>query len=251
MFNKEEIKAFVIKLGQKWFFPDFSNKVTWYVVTLGASVVLAPTPLKLVISNFIIETFNLKYGEVLTLADMGNTSADYWLGFALITIALVHNVFSKWLVLQEELLSREELERQKKVDSRLFSEFICMLPSTSGAAHFLEQYDFGGTFDLEKFQPIDTFVYDWNCPEKSFLDESLESIKMEFWYKSRELSILIARKTGPTRNGRQSVVPDEYRREYNIPEEYAQDIRLLNAKATELFQIHQKLVLHSRQKLTC
>lgn len=251
MFSTEEIKTFVVKLGRKWFFPDFSNKVTWYVVTLGASVILAPTALKLVVSNFIIDSFNLNSGELLTLAEMGNTSADYWLGFSLVSIALAHNVFSKWLILQEGVLTKVDADREKEVDRNLFNNFIELLPSSSGAAQFLELHDFGGTFDLDRFSPIDSFIYDWNCPEKSFLDKSLESIKTEFWAKSRELSILIGRKTGPTRNGRQSVLTDEYIGAYNIPEEYEEDIRLLNQKATELFQIHQNLVKQCRQKLTC
>ncbi|MBE3671496.1 hypothetical protein BOO25_21545 [Vibrio navarrensis] len=251
MFSKQEVKAFLIKLGRKWFFPDFANKVTWFVVTLGASIILAPIPLKQVILNFLIESFNLNSGELLTLAELGSTSADYWLGFALIAIALAHNVFCKWLVLQECIQARADSEKAKEVDRKLFSEFISLLPSTSGAAQFLEQHDFGNTFDLSRFHPIDQFVYDWNCPEKTFLDESLESIKMDFWNKSSELSILIGRKTGPLRSGRQSVLTEEYLGAYNIPEEYEEDIKLLNQKATDLFQIHQKLTSQCRKKLVC
>lgn len=154
-------------------------------------------------------------------------------------------------MLQEGIQVRINSERVKEVDRKLFNEFICLLPSTSGAAQFLEQHDFGNTFDLSRFQPIDHFVYDWNCPEKSFFDESLESIKMDFWTKSRELSILIGRKTGPVRSGRQSVLTDEYLRAYDIPKEYDDDIQLLNKKATELYQIHQNLVKQCRQKLAC
>ncbi len=251
MFSKQEVKTFLIKLGRKWFFPDFANKVTWFVVTLGASIILAPIPLKQVILNFLIESFNLNSGELLTLAELGSTSADYWLGFALIAIALAHNVFCKWLVLQECIQARADSEKAKEVDRKLFSEFISLLPSTSGAAQFLEQHDFGNTFDLSRFHPIDQFVYDWNCPEKTFLDESLESIKMDFWNKSRELSILIGRKTGPLRSGRQSVLTEEYLGAFNIPEEYEEDIKLLNQKATDLFQIHQKLTSQCRKKLVC
>lgn len=251
MFSKQEVKTFLIKLGRKWFFPDFANKVTWFVVTLGASVILAPMPLKQIILNFLIESFNLNSGEKLTLAELGSSSADYWLGFSLIAIALVHNVFCKWLVLQESIQTHIDSEKEKEVDRKLFNEFIALLPSTSGAAQFLEQHDFGSTFDLSRFHPIDQFVYDWDCPEKRFLDESLETIKMDFWAKSRELSILIGRKTGPLRSGRQSVLTEEYLRAYNIPKEYEEDIKLLNQKATELFDIHQNLTLQCRTKLVC
>ena len=83
------------------------------------------------------------------------------------------------------------------------------------------------------------------------MDESLESIKMDFWNKSSELSVLIARKTGPFRSGRQSVLTEEYLGAYNIPEEYEEDIKLLNQKATDLFQIHQKLTSQCRKNLVC
>ncbi len=255
MFSKEEIKAFVVSLGKKWFFPDFSNKITWYAITLGGSVILAPIPLKVVIANFMINSFNLNSGGLLTLAEMSNPSADYWLGSALIAIALAHNVFSKWLVFEEKELSRARDEKQKeiqiKTDARLFREFIELLPTSAGAAQFLEQHNFWNTFDLAQFKPIDVFIYDWGCPEKSFLDESLELTKNEFLNKSRDLSNLIGQKTGPTRTGRQSVVPDEYLGEHNVPKQYHDDVTILNKKATELFNLHQKLVRQCRQKLMC
>lgn len=74
---------------------------------------------------------------------------------------------------------------------------------------------------------------------------------MDFWNKSRELSILIGRKTGPLRSGRQSVLTEEYLGAYNIPEEYEEDIKLLNQKTTDLFHIHQKLTSQCRKKLVC
>lgn len=251
MFSKEEIKGFVISVGRKWLFPDFSNKVTWCVVTLGGSVILVPTPLKVIFANFIINSFNLNNGELLTLAEMSNSSADYWLGFALIVVALSHNILSKWFLFEEKASLRADNDKRIETDSRLFDEFIELLPSSSGAAQFLEQHNFWNTFDLERFHPIDTFIHDWDCPEKSFLDESLESTKVEFLNKSRELSELIGLKTGPTRSGRQSVVPDEYRTEYNVPKQYQDDIEMLNQKATDLFNIHQRLVRQCRQKLMC
>lgn len=251
MFSRDEIKSFVISLGKRWLFPDFSNKVTWFVVTLGGSVILVPIPLKVVVSNFVINSFNLNSGKLLTLAEMSNTSADYWLGFALIVIALVHNVFSKWLMFEEKMSLRAKADKQIETDSRLFGEFVELLPSSSGAVQFLEQHSFWNTFDLARFHPVDAFIYEWDCPEKIFLDESLESIKMEFLDKGRELSGLIGQKTGPTRSGRQSVVPDEYLGEYNVPKRYQDDIEMLNKKATDLFNIHQKLVRQCRQKLKC
>lgn len=251
MFTKEEIKVFIVEIGKKWFFPDFSNKITWTVITLGTSIILAPMPFKLIFFNFLIDTLDLNNGSNLKLADLGGTSADYWLGFSLVALALLHNVFSKWLNIQDRISDRHDVDRARDIDRKLFHDFITLLPSSTGAIQFLEQHDFGGTFNLEVFQAIDSFVYDWNCPEKSFLEETLEKIKTELWNKSKSLSMEIGRRTGPVRSGRQSVVTDEHLQDFNWPAEFDDDIRFLNAEATELFELHQVFVKQCRDMLMC
>lgn len=251
MFTKKEIKEFIVKLGNKWFFPDFYNKITWYVITLGAGIILTPTPLKLLFYNWLIDSFNLNSGNNISLAAVGKTSVDYLLGFSLILLALLHNIFSKWLIHQSDLTRSLDKERVYAVDSALFQEFLIILSTNSLTIKMLEEHDFGNTFDLESLSDLQTFIYLWNCPEKSFLTSDLEVKKMLLWHKSQDFSKLLSRISGPTRNGRQSVVPDNNRSDWDWPKEVDDDVKALNSMATEAFKLHQDLVKEVRHVLKC
>ena len=251
MFKKEEIKEFIVKIGSKWFFPDFSNKVTWYVVTLGAAVILTPGPLKVLISNWLIDVFNLNYGEYVKLKDVSNTNADHWLGFGLIFISLLHNVFSKWLIFQDTLMTQIDADRGRETDIKLFNEFMSKLPSGSWTVELLKNHDFGNVFKIEEIAEIDRFVEFWNSPDKSFLNESIEVKKYALWEKGREFSRLISQSTSPTRQGHQSVVPDEYRNRDDWPKRYDDEIKMLNDTATEVFNLHQDFIKFGRKTLKC
>ena len=251
MFTKEEVKEFVIKYGKKWLFPDFYNKVTWYVVTLGAGIILTPTPFKLVVYNWIIESFNLNSGNTLTLSEMGPSTADYWLGFALIISALLHNVFSKWLLHQNDIQDRVKAEKVSEVDEVLFKDFLEVFPSGSRSAYLLETHDFGNSFSIESLKDIDKFVDEWNCPEKSFINPELEDIRKELWNKSHEFSWLIAKKSAPTQGGFQSVVPDRVKSDWDWPERVDNDVKAVNEMASEVFLLHQGFIKSMREALKC
>jgi len=251
MFTKEEVKGFIIKQGNKWLFPDFHNKVTWYVVTLGAGVILAPTPLKIVFYNWLIDSFSLNSGINMSIADMGETSADYSLGFGLILSALLHNIFSKWLIHQRAITNNLEKEKIYSVDSVLFQKFITLLPTNSIAIKLLEEHDFENTFDFEYLSNLHTFLYLWNCPEKSFLTKELELRKILLWNKAQEFSHLLGRKSTPTGSGRQSVVPDENRKDWNRPKNVDDNVKAVNKMATEVLELHQDFVKVVRQVLKC
>lgn len=251
MFTKEEVKEFIIKFGKKWLFPDFYNKVTWYVVTLGAGVILTPTPFKLMAYNWLIDTFNLNSGETITLSEMGSGTADYWLGFALIAMALMHNVFSKWLLHQGDIQERVKSKQAGEVDKVLFKEFLQVFPSGSRSAYLLETHDFGNSFSLKSLDDIDTFVNEWNCPEKEFINKDLEAARKDLWNKCHEFSWLIAQKSAPTHTGLQSVVPDRVRGDWDWPEWVENDVKAVNEMATEVFKLHQSFIKTVREALKC
>ena len=251
MFTKEEVKKFIIKYGNKLLFPNFYNKVTWSIVCLGSGVIVTPTPLKLVIYNWLIESFNLNSGQLITLADMNANSADYWLGFCLIIAALIHNILSKWLLNEDVATKRKESERITEVDKALFQEFLEIFPSGSRSSYLLETHDFGNSFRLESLHDIDKFVNEWNCPEKKFIDPKLESLRHDFWTKCNEFSWLLAEKSSPTAVGMQSVVPDRHRDDWNWPDWVENDVKAVNEMASEVFKLHQEFIQVMRLALKC
>ena len=59
-------------------------------------------------------------------------------------------------------------------DRTLFNEFILLLPSSTGAVRHLKEHDFGGSYFDYLHDPLKKFHYEWNQPEKEFLNKAIE-----------------------------------------------------------------------------
>ncbi len=251
LFSKDEIKEFAIKYGKKWFFPDFSNKVTWYVVTLGAGIIVTPVPFKMMFYNFLVDTFNMNSGIHFTLPELDSGSADYIVGFGLVFVALAHNLFSKWILLQDSISGKKSSEKINEVDHKLYQEFLELMPSNSNALYILEQHDFGSSFERKLLRVIEQFVYEWDCSEKQFLNQELENHRKVFWNKCNEFINLLSKTTSPTSGGFYSVVSDRMLNSLDRPEWLENEIKEINSKASEVFIGHQEFIKQMRQELKC
>lgn len=252
MFTKNEIRKFILKLGKKWFFPEFSNKITWAAISLGVGVVLTPTPFKLMLYNWLVDTFNLNSGNYFLLSELSSGAADYWVGFALIALALAHNLCSKWLQLTHEKSINQDKTAAIEADKALYEKFIETIPSGSRSIHLLQPHDFGNSFSLDSLSEIEKFVSEWNCAETKFLNEELEQLREALWNKSNEFSWLLARKSAPSSNGRlQSVVPDQHRNDWDWPKWVDDDVNAVNTMASEVFELHQKFITTAKRALRC
>lgn len=59
-------------------------------------------------------------------------------------------------------------------DRTLFDEFILLLPSSTGAVLHLKEHDFGSSYLYYLHNPLRKFQYEWNQPEKEFLNKAIE-----------------------------------------------------------------------------
>lgn len=252
MFNKSEIREFIVKLGKRWLFPDFSNKITWAAISLGVGVILTPTPLKLILYNWLVDAFNINSGNNFSLAELSSGAADYWVGFSLIASAFIHNLLGKWLQLSQEKFIYQDKVAILEADKVLYEKFIKIIPSESRSIYFLQSHDFGNSFSLESLKEIDEFISKWNCAEAKFLNEELEQLREALWKKSNDFSWLLAKKSAPTGNGRlQSVVPDQHRDDWSWPKWVDHDVRAVNTTASEVFELHQKFITTAKRILRC
>lgn len=182
MFSKKEIKTFLIKYGSKWFFPDFSNKLTWFVVTLGASLVLLPEPLKLLFLNWLINVFNLNSGIELTLPEI-NSSTDYMAGITLIFLSLVHNLSYKYYDFFKEKLLHEKFKEKRKLarksDIKLYKKLKTTLPHET--IIFLEEHIWSVKFNYKKLEPLEIFLRHFKKSEFEFNSENIEKEKVKLY----------------------------------------------------------------------
>lgn len=252
MFSKKDFKEFIIKYGKKWLFPDFTNKLTWFVVSIGGAILLTPTLLKQIIYNWLIETINLNSGVPITLAELESGSADYVIGLSLIVLALAHNVANRYFLYKESAPARKETEALAEVDRKLFLRFLEEFPSDCRSIDLLQNHDFGNSYHEIKTQELDNFVNYWNTAEREFLDSEIEEKRKEFWDKCHTLVYDLAQGSyylgaGPML----SCIPDAYRGEWDWPEHVEKKIKHLNSRSTECFNLHRELVLLGRRKLKC
>lgn len=252
MFSKDECKQFVVALGKRLLFPDFTNKVTWAVISLGTIIVATPIPFKVLLTNWLIATFNLNSGLPLTLADVGNTHSDYWMGFSLIISALLYNLAQKWFEWKNSARQLNESKDQITADRALFNKFIQEFPSTSRSLDLLQSHDFGNAFHLEALREFEHFIESWRHAETNFLNKELNNLKSELWEKSYEFNKLLAYKSAPIRGGgMQSVVPDQHRNEWSWPDWVNEDVKAVNNLSSEVAHLHQNLILEAKRILKC
>jgi len=249
MFNKEEIKTFIIRLGEKWFFPDFTNKLTWYVVTLGAGFILMPQPIKLFFINWLIEVFNVNSGISLTLPGM-EASTDYTTGIILVFMALSHNIGYKYFELKKEIFNHKALQERRISDYKLLESFLVEFPSNSASSILLKKHDFGNSFDRDRLKNIDDFYYQWNGAEYHFIDPEIDQKRQELFEGCKQFLFKIAEYTTPVgASNFSSVIPDHLRPNGDLPEWVTNQIQELNELATTLFEEHQKFIEFAKLKI--
>lgn len=249
MFDWKEIKEIIWK---KWLFPDFTNKLTWLVGGAGVTVLLTPTTLKRLFYNWLVDTFNLNAGEHYVLVELQSNTADYWLGFGMVFLALTHNLGYQVFIYKSQKTAQIEKQKSIEVDKALFLEFVELLPSDGFDVKLLEEHDFGNSHHGREVKALDTFVHPWNNALKQFLDEELEFKRKQLIDKSKHFIYTLASRSYSIGNGEMfSCIPDAYRGAWNRPPHVEEQIRELNELGTDLFELHEDFVLTARRKLKC
>jgi hypothetical protein len=156
--SKNEIRELAIALGRKYLFPDFTNKLTWFVVTVGGAISLTPTAFKQIFYNWLVATFNLNAGIKFSFAELESSNADHILGFSLIVLALIHNIANRYFIYKIGDIASIESQELVAVDKKLFESFLSEFPSNSVSISLLKEHDFGNSYHENKTNEIDSFV---------------------------------------------------------------------------------------------
>lgn len=250
MFSKSEVKTAILALGRKWLFPDFSNKLTWLVATVGAGIIVTPVLLKEIVYNWLIDTFNLNAGEHLKLAALMPSGADYLIGFSLIAFALLHNVSSRYFGYRMAQMGDKYNQDILAADRKLFDKFLEVFPSNSPSARLLHEHDFGNSFHEGNTDQIDNFVSHWGIAEMCFHDAEIEEAKAALYTSCRKLVYELSSAAfyigaGPML----TCIPDAFRGAWQWPPHVEQRIRELNELASTCHSQHQSFIATARRRL--
>lgn len=136
----------------------------------------------------------------------------------------------------------------KEHDKALADELGKLL-SSNGVIGFLDQNNMAGfAYHYDRFEPLRTFVYDWNKPEKEFISPTLEAAKMALWHKADAYFELLAAETYPTRNNPDfHTVPPEW--EYEQPQHFRAVVDQFHKLAGEIVALHAAFTRAAKQEL--
>lgn len=251
MFAKSELKNLALEYGKKFLFPDFTNKLTWFVAGIGGAVILTPTPLKFIIYNWLVDSANLNSGSRFTLAELKPDAADYWVGVALIIGALLHNVANRYLIYKEQRSSLPRASGQSnQIDKELFKKFLEDFPSNSGSIDMLRQQDFSNSFNITRLANLEKFVDEWDTVEREFLNTDLERMRRELWEVCYTFNYKLSMGAYDLNGGPVfSCIPDAYRGTGNWPKHVDEKIDELNGLSTTCFKLYEEFVRFGRKSL--
>lgn len=252
MFTKSEVKGFILKYGKKVLFPDFTNKLTWFVAGLGGTILLTPVAFEQLVYNWLVDTINLNSGVPVTLAELQSSSADHWSGFGLILIALAHNIANKIIVHWSEISRSQKAEKFIEADIKVFERFLNDFPPESRSVRFLRDVDLGGGYHSDETAELELFSQTWSATNFEFHNKDIEELRASLFKKSREFLWKLANNSFDINgSNRYRCVPDQYVNDFNYPPEVDQSLKELNEMATELYEIHSELIRTARRNLGC
>lgn len=174
----DNLNLFLKKLIHKAF-PEFSNKVTWTLITFGVGILALPAPTYILFINLIIDFYNKQTSSNITLIDINSITPSYSLGLALIICGLVYHLVIKGLQTFNEITREKHLnltnEIKRKADIKLYEKFIAILPPTSLSIALLKDQDFGHSFHENSIKDMEKLSYDWGHADQHFHDTEIEN----------------------------------------------------------------------------
>ncbi len=143
---------------------------------------------------------------------------------------------------------RSGVDPAKAHDRELYDKLTTLL-SSEGVIGFLDRTNMAGwSFDLDALDPLREFYYEWNRPEREFINPDMEALRRQLWSKADKYLEVIATETFPVPGnvGRQSL-PEEW--EEDQPERFERVVKALHSLAGEIVELHGKLVRSGRSHL--
>lgn len=135
-----------------------------------------------------------------------------------------------------------------ELDRKLFLEIRDILPS-SGSISFVRAHDYGGTFDTERHEDFDEFLYFCERPECEFLDADLEGLRVRLEDEIKQFITAIAKHTFPLRNEiKKNRLPRDPMQDFELLawfKEKAKDENELN----ELIKQQREYIFRTRREL--
>jgi len=259
------LKLFLEKLIHKAF-PEFSNKVTWTLISLGIAILAIPAPTYLMFINLFIDFYNNTVNGHVRLIDISMVTPSTGTAITLILSGLIYHIVIKGIQLygeiqtekrkshQAELIVSIEKEKNEKLtyaDRKLFEEFTSLLPTNSLSIELLKDQDFGASYHKKSLDDIDSFTYKWGKADQHFHDAELEIKSVNFFKESKEFLNFLALSSGFIGAGPLLSIPldNERANDWEWSENTNENIRKANKWSHELHEKYCEFIVLGKKKL--
>lgn len=204
------LKLFLEKLIHKAF-PEFSNKVTWTLITVGVAILAIPTPTYLMFINLFIDFYNNTTRSHVNLIDLGSFTPGTGIAITLILSGLVYHLAIKGIQIYAEMhadrikmklteltinAEKEKSEKLIAADKKLFENFISLLPTNSLSIETLKDQNFGFSYHKKCIEDIESFTYKWGKADHHFHNQELELKSVDFFNQTKEFLDFLAISSG-------------------------------------------------------
>lgn len=220
------VKLLLEKLIHKAF-PEFSNKVTWLLITAGIAILILPVPTYVIFLNLIIDFYNNTVNAHVKLIDIGDFTTSTGAALTLIISGLLYHLAIKSTQLYGEIYKtkteeiqkerieikeKDILERMKNADVKLFETFISLLPTNSASVELLKSHDFGASYHNNSIKDIESFTFKWGKADQHFHDVDLEKKSEHFFNEANNFLDFLALASGPTIRESMFSIPNDSER---------------------------------------
>lgn len=204
------LKLFLEKLIHKAF-PEFSNKVTWTLITVGVAILVIPTPTYLMFINLFIDLYNNATKSHVNLIDIGSFTPGNGAAITLILSGLIYHLAIKSIQIfaeihadkikfkTKELTIKAEKEKSEKLiaaDKKLFEYFTSLLPTDSLSIEMLKDQHFGTPYHKNCIADIESFTYKWGKADHHFHNKELELKSEKFFNETKGFLNFLAISSG-------------------------------------------------------
>ena len=136
---------------------------------------------------------------------------------------------------------------QAEADKKILRSLLATVPS-NGTIKFLRTKSFAGwSFEINRLDDIETFLYDRNGPDCEFIDPELEAARQKFCESCETFLLAVATHTVTTTHPDWRAVPDDWND--TNPERFDNAVRNLHTSAETVCSTYDNLVRLARKKL--
>ncbi|ECI4157770.1 hypothetical protein AH626_21920 [Salmonella enterica subsp. enterica serovar Schwarzengrund] len=250
---KDNLNLLIKKLIRKAF-PEFSNKVTWTLLTAGIGILALPAPTYLLFVNLIIDFYNKTTNSEISLLKIDSITPSSGVALTLILSGLVFHLLIKVPHIYQEILkenNQKEIQERKRVaDVKLYEAFIDILPTTSLSIEFLKDHNFENSYHDNNTKDISNLEYGWGHADQHFHNNEIEDKATHLYSEIIKFNYFLAYKSHNINDYMFSMLTDRDRAMVmELLPQTKENIKIANEWSSTIHQLYCDFISTCRNNL--